>query len=81
MPVRSTVESTIIEVAAEHNKSLPPLTDDLPLLNSGLDSLCLAVVVARLEDDLGVDPFSAAEGVALPITIGDFVKLYEDATD
>jgi acyl carrier protein len=81
MPVRSTVESTIIEVAAEHNKKLPPLTDDLPLLESGLDSLCLAVVVARLEDGLGVDPFSAAEGISLPITIGDFVKLYEDATD
>jgi len=80
MPVRSTVESTIVQVAAEHNKSLPPLTDNLPLLESGLDSLCLAVVVARLEDGLGVDPFSAAEGVVLPVTIGDFVELYENAT-
>jgi acyl carrier protein len=79
MQVRSKVEATIREVAAEHNKSLPQLTDDLPLLESGLDSLCLAVVVARLEDGLGVDPFSAADGVALPVTIGDFVKLYEDA--
>jgi acyl carrier protein len=78
--VRSNVEATIREVAAEHNKSLPELTDELPLLESGLDSLCLAVVVARLEDGLGVDPFSAGEGVALPVTIGDFVKLYEDAT-
>jgi acyl carrier protein len=80
MQVRSNVEATIREVAAEHHKSLPQLTDDLPLLESGLDSLCLAVVVARLEDGLGVDPFSAEEGVALPVTIGDFVKLYEDAT-
>ena len=79
MQVRSKVEATIREVAAEHNKSLPQLTDDLPLLESGLDSLCLAVVVARLEDGLGVDPLSAADGVALPVTIGDFVKLYEDA--
>ena len=79
MQVRSKVEATIREVAAEHNKSLPQLTDDLPLLESGLDSLCLAVVVARLEDGLGVDPFRAADGVALPVTIGDFVKLYEDA--
>jgi len=79
MQVRSKVEATIREVAAEHGKSLPQLNDDLPLLESGLDSLCLAVVVARLEDGLGVDPFSATDGVALPVTIGDFVELYENA--
>ncbi len=81
MDVRPAVESTIIQVAAEHHKKLPPLTDDLKLLDSGLDSLCLAVVVARLEDGLGVDPFSAADETALPVTIGDFVKLYEDAVN
>ena len=79
MPVRSIVESTIVAVAAEHGKPLPPLADDLPLLDSGLDSLCLAVIVARLEDGLGVDPFAADEAVDLPVTIGDFVKLYEHA--
>jgi acyl carrier protein len=79
MQVRSTVETTIIQVAGEHNKTLPPLTDDLALLNSGLDSLCLAVIVARLEDGLGVDPFSTAEDAVFPVTFGEFVKLYEDA--
>ncbi|MEJ0048898.1 MAG: hypothetical protein WDN04_24415 [Rhodospirillales bacterium] len=62
-------------------RNCQPLTDDLKLLDSGLDSLCLAVVVARLEDGLGVDPFSAADETALPVTIGDFVKLYEDAVN
>jgi acyl carrier protein len=28
------------------------------LLETGLDSLCFAIIVARLEDELGVDPFS-----------------------
>jgi acyl carrier protein len=79
MTVRSTVEATIVEVAREHDKALPPLTDDLPLINSGLDSLCLAVIVARLEDGLGVDPFSMADEAVLPVTFGEFVKLYEDA--
>ena len=63
MQVRPTVETTIREVALENGKSLPPLTDDLPLFDSGLDSLCLAVIVARLEDGLGVDPFSKSEDV------------------
>jgi acyl carrier protein len=52
----------------------------LPLIDSGLDSLCLAVIVARLEDGLGVDPFSMADEAVLPVTVGEFVKLYEDAT-
>lgn len=79
MTIRSTVETTLIEVAAEQNKPLPPLSDDLPLLDSGLDSLCLAVIVARLEDSLGVDPFGTAEEADLPVTVGDFIKLYENA--
>jgi hypothetical protein len=36
-------------------------------------------LVARLEDRLGVDPFTAAEDVYFPVTFGDFVKFYEDA--
>ncbi len=79
MSVRSIVELTISQVATEHDKSMPPLTDELPLLDSGLDSLCLAVVVARLEDNLGIDPFSSADDATFPVTIGDFVRLYENA--
>jgi acyl carrier protein len=58
---------------------MAPLTDDLVLLESGLDSLCFAIVVARLEDALGFDPFSAAEDVDFPVTLSDFIKFYEDA--
>ncbi len=79
MTIRSAVLDSIAQVAAEQQKQLAPLTDDLPLLDSGLDSLCLAVVVARLEDELGVDPFATAEEIAFPVTIGDLVALYESA--
>ena len=65
-------------VAREQRKSLAPLADDLILLDSGLDSLCLAIVVARLEDSLGVDPFTA-DDADFPVTFGDFVRIYEDA--
>ena len=79
MSVRSTVTARFEEVAREQKKTLAPLSDDLVLLDSGLDSLCLAIIVARLEDSLGVDPFSAGNDVAFPVTLGDFIKLYEDA--
>jgi len=66
------------DVAREHGKILAPLDDDLVLANSGLDSLGFAVLVARLEDTLGVDPFTAAEDAFFPVTLGDFVKVYEN---
>jgi hypothetical protein len=49
------------------------------LLNSGLDSLCFAIIVARLETLLGVDPFSDSEDARFPVTFGDFVHFYEHA--
>jgi hypothetical protein len=48
-------------------------------MESGLDSLCIAVIVAGLDDQLGLDPFSGAENVEFPVTVGDFIKLYENA--
>jgi hypothetical protein len=79
MTVRSEIESQFKYVAEEHDKRLAPLTDDLELLESGLDSLCFAVVVARLEGAIGVDPFSASEDAIFPVTFGEFVKFYEEA--
>jgi acyl carrier protein len=67
------------QIAREHGKRLAPLRDDLVLLDSGLDSLGFAVLVARLEDTLGIDPFTTAEDAMFPLTLGDFVKVYENA--
>jgi acyl carrier protein len=75
MSVRSTITSLFEEVAREQQRTLTPLSDDLKLLQSGLDSLSFALIVARLEDTLGFDPFETAE--SFPVTFGDFVKLYE----
>ena len=79
MSVRSEILNQFTQVAEEQNKRLQPLADDLPLLNSGLDSLCLAVIVARLEDVLGVDPLSSTADSTFPVTVGDFIKFYENA--
>jgi len=76
MTIRSAISDQFRKVADEHGRVLANLDDDLPLLESGLDSLCFAVVVTRLEDSLGVDPF-AAEEVLFPTTFGEFVRLYE----
>ncbi|MGC1356553.1 MAG: phosphopantetheine-binding protein [Xanthobacteraceae bacterium] len=77
MSVKLTIMEQMEQVAREHGKILPPLKEDLVLANCGLDSLGFAVLVARLEDTLGIDPFTAAEDAIFPITLGDFVKVYE----
>jgi len=79
MSVRVTVQSMFELVAKEQKRQLLPLTDELLLLNSGLDSLSLALIVARLEDSVGFDPFATIE--RFPVTFGDFVKLYEARPD
>ena len=79
MTTRLTITSEIARVAAEQNAKLAPLSDDLILLDSGLDSLCFAILVVRLEDSLGVDPFTASDDVTFPVTLGDFVQAYENA--
>jgi acyl carrier protein len=78
MSVRSTIIKQMEQVAREHGKVLAPLKDDLQLAESGLDSLGFAVLVARLEDKLGHDPFAAPEEVLFPVTFGEFVKVYEN---
>jgi acyl carrier protein len=79
MTTKQTITSEIRKVADEQKVSTAALSDDLILLDSGLDSLCFAILVARLEDKLGVDPFAASDDVSFPVTLGDFVKAYEDA--
>jgi acyl carrier protein len=77
MAVRDTIVEQFEQVAVEQHRRLAQLTDDLKLLDSGLDSLSFALIVARLEDALGVDPFDTADDMRFPTTFGEFVKLYE----
>jgi acyl carrier protein len=77
--IKSRILSEIQELAATEGKTLPPLTDDLVLLDSGLDSLMIAILVARLEETLSLDPFTDSQDIYYPVTLGDFIKAYERA--
>jgi acyl carrier protein len=79
MSVRDTIETEFQRVAKEQKRNLMPLTDNLRLLDSGLDSLSFALIVARLEDAMGFDPFEAAEDTRFPVTFGEFVRLYDES--
>ena len=77
MSVRLRIIAAMKQIAEEQQVKLPPLNDELSLHETGFDSLAFAILVARLEDDLGIDPFTISEDAAFPLTVGDFVRAYE----
>jgi acyl carrier protein len=79
MSIKLMVISEIEQIADQHHKKLAPLSEESILINTGLDSLCFAVLIARLEDRLGIDPFSTVDAIDFPVTLGDLVRVYENA--
>jgi len=79
MSVRLTIVTEIEKIAVEQDKTLAPLSDEVVLLDIGFDSLCFAILIARLEDTLASDPFSESDDGTIPLTLGDFVRAYENA--
>jgi len=77
--IRLTIVAEIKKVAEEQKKELAPLSDEMDLQGFGFDSLCFAILIARLEDTLGSDPFSQSDDITIPVTLGDFVRAYENA--
>lgn len=53
------------------------ISDDQVLLQSGLNSLGFAILVALLDEELDLDPFQQMEDAVYPITFGEFVAIYE----
>jgi acyl carrier protein len=78
MSVRSVILTQMKEIAAQQKKTLAPLSDTMPLLETGLDSLCIAILVAALDDHLNLDPFGEDGQVGMPDTLGAFIRLYEE---
>ena len=76
MSVRTTIDTIFQQVAREQQRTLSQLSNEVRLMDTGLDSLSFALIVARLEDTLGVDPFQNVD--SFPVTFGDFVNLYEN---
>jgi len=77
--IRVTIIKMIEQVAEEQGKTLPSLSDDAPLAGSHLDSLRIAIIVARLDDQLNLDSFTGANDIMPLITFGDFIRLHENA--
>ena len=77
MQTRTVIVGALSELFEEDELEVPEITDDLVLLETELDSLGFAVLVTRLEEALGYDPFSLMTEPVYPTTFGEFVAVYE----
>jgi len=76
--IREVIVESIYRIAKENELSIvSDLNDDSVLLESGLDSLGFAILVADLEASLDFDPFVMMEEPVYPSTLGEFVAIYE----
>lgn len=76
MNVRTVIVDEMSLLFEEDGLSQPEFLDDLVLLSTELDSLGFAVLVARLDERLGYDPFSLMDEPVYPQTLGEFVEIY-----
>jgi acyl carrier protein len=76
---RRAIEEEIVVVLKESGGEVPAITDSSALMRGGLglDSMDFAVLVVRLEQRLGCDPFNSAELEQFPTTVGELTSLYD----
>ncbi len=72
--IRKCFEEALEATGSNLNQELRP---DTILLESGLDSLGFALLVALLEEELGFDPFAELEDALYPSSFQEFVSIYE----
>ena len=77
--LRNSICESIVDVARDAGRDISEINDnDLLREKLGLDSLDLAVVVVRLEQRLGIDPFRIQHRSVR--TVGDLISAYEEMT-
>ncbi len=76
MNVRTVIVEELASLFEEESLAQPEFVDTLVLLTTELDSLGYAVLVARLDERLGFDPFSLMDEPVYPQTLGEFVEIY-----
>ncbi|MCH8502247.1 MAG: acyl carrier protein [Aliidiomarina sp.] len=76
--VEQLIRDVMDEVAAETGREeLGVIEGNTVLTESGLDSLGFAILIARLEQKTGYDPFSRLPADQIPHTFSELVAVYQ----
>ncbi len=79
--IRQTIHRAVVEIVERSGRTAPAFDDDDLLVDTGLASLDLAALVARLERLWRVDPFIEAVAITEIRTVGDLCRAYRDFID
>ncbi|HEV2097584.1 MAG TPA: hypothetical protein VGR45_01520 [Stellaceae bacterium] len=79
--IRQTIHRVITEIVDRSGRPVPAFGDDDLLVATGLASLDLAALIARLERVWRVDPFLEAVAITEIRTVGDLCRAYRDFID
>lgn len=70
------VENVVAEVFAAEGVIYTETMLNRPIMELGADSLAFAIIVARLEELTGTDPFSTNPDLPYPKTLKEFADAY-----
>jgi len=76
--IQQTIYRAITEIVARSGQAAPAFGDGDLLVDTGLASLDLAALVAKLEQVWKVDPFLEAVPITEIRTVGDLCRAYRD---
>jgi acyl carrier protein len=76
--IRRAVHRAITDVLERAGRPAPPFDDADELIATGLTSLDLAALVARLEHRWHLDPFLESRSITEMRTVGDLCRAYQE---
>jgi acyl carrier protein len=79
--IEAVIHGTIAEVLERAGKPVPPFDAEDDLMATGLTSLDLAALVARLERRWKIDPVLEAKAITEVRTVGDLCRAYQEYVD
>ena len=80
--VKNTIVSVLREIQERNSYPKKEISDDtLVVKNLGFNSLDVAELVAVLEMELGVDPFSQGVSIMNVHSVSELIKVYSEALE
>ena len=76
--IEATIHRTIVELLERSARPVPSIEAEDDLVATGLTSLDLAALVARLERHWKIDPFLDVRSITEVRTVGDFCRVYQE---
>jgi aryl carrier-like protein len=76
--IEDIIRRTIVELLGRAGKAVPDFDDDDELMATGLTSLDLAALVARLSRRWKIDPFLEAKTITEVRTVAELYSAYQE---